>query len=137
LKGSKMLTSREVAEIIRAELAQEGDLTHALGVEEAGRAREEISALLAEGNAGVEVEDQLIAALAAREPTRARLDALLPESLSTGERGFAPLYGHSPYPPGIEIYRCPQGDYEWPRFDVGERVPHCPVHNVLLVLSDC
>jgi aspartate/methionine/tyrosine aminotransferase len=132
-----MPTPREIAEIIKSELDQGGELTQALGVEEAAHVRDEISDVLAQPDGGVKVEDQLIAVLAAREPTRARLDALLPDSLLSGERGLVPLPGYSPYPPDIEIYRCPLGDYEWPRFDLGETVPNCPAHDVPLVRSDC
>lgn len=136
-----MLTTREIAETIRAELAPGSVLSYELGVDEADHARDEISDLLAREDAGEQVEDQLIAVLAAREPTRARLDALLPDSLPSGERGVEvfPNYEQLPgryRPPGIEIYHCPQGDYQWPRFDAGEPVPECPAHHVPLVRSD-
>lgn len=139
VERSAMLTIREIAETIRAELEPGAELSDALGVGEAGRARDEISNLLARQDAGEQLEDQLVAVLAARELTRERLDALLPESLPSGERGVFASYEQLPgryRPPGIEIYDCPQGDYQWPRFDAGEPVPSCPTHGIPLVRSD-
>ncbi|OBK44799.1 hypothetical protein [Mycobacterium sp. 1081908.1] len=131
-----MPTIREIAETIGAELADDGELSRTLGVDEASHIRDEIFETLAREDSGESVEDQLIAILVSREPTRVRLDALLPDSLAAGERGYAPMPGKYPEPPDTEVYVCPQGDYAWPRFSAGEPVPVCPTHQVPLVRSD-
>jgi hypothetical protein len=120
-------TIRDVADAIHQELPT------LLEPEEAGDAGARLSDLLERADAGEDVDDELIAVLAAREETRARMDELLPEFLATGERGFEPLPGYSPEPAAVEMYRCPQGDYEWPLFEAGEPVPDCPVHGLPLV----
>jgi hypothetical protein len=79
-------------------------------------------------------EDGLFAVLVAHEPTRRRLDELLPQELEAGDRGgFSLLPGHSPEPSKPLVFACPMGDYEWLVFDVAEPVPPCPTHGSALV----
>ena len=114
-------TIRDVAEQIQAELPG------LMGTEAADVGRELAAALDGED------EDEIFAVLTSREPTRERLDALLPEDLASGERGFDPLPGISSKPSEAVWFRCPEGDYEWPAFDVGESPPLCPHHQIPLV----
>jgi len=116
-------TIRDIAERIR------GELPGLLGAE-APPVAHELDSCLDRGD-----DDGLVAVLSRHERTRERLDALLPEQLAAGERGFSPLPGHTPKPLPGTVYRCPQGDYEWPMFEAGEDVPECPQHHIALVLS--
>jgi hypothetical protein len=47
---------------------------------------------------------------------------------------YAPLLGDTPE--GGTVYVCPQGDFEWPQQNVGEKIPNCPNHDVSLVLRN-
>jgi hypothetical protein len=118
---------REVARQIGHELPA------LLGQDEGAAVRRELDGLLAEAEKGEEVDDRLLALLAAREATRVRADELLPASLEEGERGFEPLPGYPSEPPGLAVYGCPEGDYDWPQFEAGEPVPDCPLHGIPLV----
>ncbi len=120
----------EVAEAISRELPQ------LLGPDDREEVGARLSALRTRLGEGDAVEDEIIALLAEREPTRARLDELLPASALLGDRGFEPLPGRSPIPPGVELYSCPHRDYLWPRSDVAEPVPNCPNHGIALVPID-
>ncbi|MBL7487608.1 hypothetical protein I6A60_13705 [Frankia sp. AgB1.9] len=45
------------------------------------------------------------------------------------------LLAGDPGPIDADLYRCPQGDYEWEHLQAGESIPECPVHHVALVRS--
>ncbi|MGP6156329.1 MAG: hypothetical protein ACLPYS_02125 [Vulcanimicrobiaceae bacterium] len=47
-------------------------------------------------------------------------------------KSISPIDG---VPVSLDFYRCPQGDYTWPSFDLSEPVPLCPIHKIALVLQ--
>ncbi|WP_261569261.1 hypothetical protein [Frankia gtarii] len=58
------------------------------------------------------------------------------DSGPANERSDGPdLLAGDPGPIDADLYRCPQGDYEWEHLQAGESVPECPVHHVALVRS--
>jgi hypothetical protein len=119
-------------EIRRAARVIEPELSSLLGAE-APPVQQRLSQLLAEADAGKAVDTEVITLLASREVTRERLETLLgtTEGLDA-EKDYSALPGWVNTVPA-RWYACPEGDYEWPRFDVSEDVPECPVHHVALV----
>lgn len=103
----------------------------------------ELSALLAEARAGVDVEGRLVDLLTRSPVTHAWAARVLedprhrpPELQLAGDRGVGlPGLPGDPQPVDAVRYSCPlDHDFVWWRIFVGDPVPHCRYHpGVLLV----
>jgi hypothetical protein len=105
--------------------------------EEANRVDCELSELLAEAQVGQRVTTHVLHVLARHEVTRKWLADYVKEKKDQQDeanrlKSFDLLVGnHTPLP--LPLFRCPQGDYDWPRPAVGIPVPECPNHHIPLV----
>jgi hypothetical protein len=120
---------RDAARAMRGDLAV-FDLPNAQKFDRA------IAELLAAGEAGADIDEDLLELLREDPRTRLYTDFFLrvgsppaPEHLKV--RGDSMLPG-DPGPIPLVKYGCPMGDYDWYRRAVGEPVPRCPTHNVPL-----
>jgi len=91
--------------------------------------------LLARATAGEQVADAVVVVLAERPQT----DDWLRRYLAGGDeeattKGYSGLPGPVA-PVGAQRYECPQGDVVWYRRYVGQQIPTCRTHQILLVLT--
>jgi hypothetical protein len=117
------------SDILTAARSIRAEVPSLLG-QQGARVQAALDDLLAAASAGQDVDDQLWQLLVVYEPTRQRLNQLLPEVEE--ERGFEPFPGERD---AIEADRfvCPRGDYEWPVFDSDDPVlERCPNHGLAL-----
>jgi hypothetical protein len=82
--------------------------------------------LLARANRGDDVGDEILELLASTEPTRRRIDELLPVEEFDKALTDVPDFPGFGDPVEAIVYACPQCDYEYPVVEVGEVVPACP-----------
>jgi hypothetical protein len=127
------------AQIRDAARALRGDLP-ALGLPQADALDHSLSDLLAAGEAGADVDDELIELMRTDPRTRAYVELFLrfgspPDPEYVEVRGISPLPG-DPGPIPLAKYRCPMGDYDWYRRAAGQPVPSCPTHDVPLVPAE-
>jgi len=126
----------EAARVIRPFLGQ------LVGPAEGGEMDGQIADLLDRAGKGEDTTAALREVLDSREATRVftlrviadaplyRPPQLQPRKL----RGIYP--GDLPGPPqyiSVPKYVCPEGDIVWYRFSVGQKIPMCQTHHVLLV----
>jgi hypothetical protein len=79
--------------------------------------------LLARADAGQDVSDDIVDLLTADARTRSELQNRLARA---DVRGVGSDLPGRPDPAGAIWYECPQGDYRYPVFELGEPVPDCP-----------
>jgi hypothetical protein len=79
--------------------------------------------LLARAEAGQDVADGIVELLAADARTRDELHRRLARTDIRGVGGGLP---GRPDPGEAIWYECPEGDYRYPVFELGEPVPACP-----------
>ena len=123
------------ARIRDAARALRGDLP-ALELRHGDALDQALSGLLAAGEAGADVDDELLEQMRADPRTRAYVEFFFrfgsppaPEDVEV--RGVSPLPG-DPGPVPLAKYSCPMGDYDWYRRAAGQPVPLCPTHHVPL-----
>jgi hypothetical protein len=66
------------------------------------------------------------------ESTKTWLKSFLIDSSNHQRQSFEPLPGNASYV-ATDKYICPHGDYRWSRRSIGQPIPRCPTHNVLLI----
>lgn len=66
------------------------------------------------------------------ESTKTWLQSFLIDSSNDQRKSFEPLPGNASYV-ATDKYICPHGDYRWSRRSVGQPIPRCPTHDVLLI----
>lgn len=102
----------------------------------------QLDKLLAQAEAGQEVDNDIMELLTEYEPTRNELKALL-DGEPKGERSYTPLPGDLSKPVATSEYVCPNqggctcGKYPkgWVRFSIDESIPICPEQNKSLINS--
>lgn len=133
---------------LEAARAIRGDLPDLLGDDEAAhrqavRLDGDLARLLAAAGRGTDVREDVLTTLSDVPETRAWMLSFLtfgaPPDLSEQERAVpdtGPLGGGAPPGAGLAVqvprFRCPRGDMTWYRRSVGQRVPRCPTHDLVL-----
>jgi len=120
---------RDAARALRGDLAD-------LGLGRADDFDRAVADLLAEGQAGADIDDDLLELLREDPRTRAYTAFFLetgwpplPDRVTT--RGETTLSGDAgPIP--LARFSCPMGDYDWYRRSVGQPAPRCQTHNLPL-----
>ncbi|MCP2256527.1 hypothetical protein LX15_000210 [Streptoalloteichus tenebrarius] len=113
------------------------DAARAIRPRLSGALADEIDQLLARADGGEDVADALLEVLTGDDALRDEARRLLDRQVDTsrgadsGGYGMADSAGYAALPgyavPSAEImYGCGECDYEYPVFEVGEPVPHCP-----------
>lgn len=101
--------------------------------DDAGPVDHQVAKLLAQAKAGQETHEQILELLKSYPETRTWMAEFLGETRSV--KGFEELPGQG-QAISASKYRCPEDDYTWFRRVVGETVPKCPTHGVLLIPAD-
>jgi hypothetical protein len=78
------------------------------------------------------IADQIEEVLKTNEITKNWLQSFLTDLATNQCKGFEPLAGNPNYV-AADKYICPYGDYRWSRRNVGQAIPRCPTHDVLLI----
>jgi hypothetical protein len=104
---------------------------------EAQAVEKELSALLAQADAGEDIEIDIFDLLGEHEPTRQWMEtALEDKKLSGGEKTYHKPLGNSDItPPGTQKYQCPETEcsHTWISHKTRQPIPECPIHHVQLV----
>jgi hypothetical protein len=97
-----------------------------------------IAGLIADSRGGRDVTAPLTEVLTGSDATHAWVARVLENGRRLPprvlDRGFQQLPGYGEVI-DAERFECPDGDYVWYRMSVGDKVPSCPTHDRLLVLS--
>jgi len=93
----------------------------------------QVAELLAQAKAGQQVHEQILELLKSYPDTRTWMAEFLSETQVS--KGFDRLTDQG-QPISGSKYTCPEADYVWYRRVVGETVPTCPTHGVLLRPAD-
>jgi hypothetical protein len=108
---------------------------------EASAYDQEIARLIADAQAGRNVDEQLFTVLSRPADVRDWVASVLesdrnlpPRIQQVIERGYHSLPGPGE-PVDAERYECAYGDYVWYQLSVGDLVPQCPTHKRGLVSS--
>ena len=120
----------EEQEVLDAAQAIRPHLPDLIG-EEADQVDRQLEQLLTRAETGEKVKIDILRLLSRRDTTREWANRLLkvPQQYRSYERPPGRLQRVS-----VPKYVCPEGDgAPWYRFTVGDQVPLCPNHNVLLV----
>jgi len=132
--SSPSFSSHEILESARTIRAY---LPKLLTPDEAQQMDAQLSDLLAQAHTGQAVEQQILSVLTSHSRTQEWVaEFLSPTTFSRGP-------GDSVLPGRIGMitaprYVCPEGDFVWYRFSLGETIPTCPSHPHLgpLVLKE-
>ena len=108
-------------------------LSELLKAEEAQVIDNQLAQLLAQKDQK-KVDNLILEILCSQESTRQWIDQFLELKHSPEEKNksYQPIPGNPTPISGLIKYACPQGDYVWYQRQVGEPIPNCPTHKVLL-----
>jgi hypothetical protein len=122
-------------DVLNAARAIRSNLSKLLG-DEAQEVDNELDALLAQADAGEDVEIEIFDLLGGHEPTRKWMEDTLKGKKESGGEKIYLLDGDSDKTPsGRQKYKCPEAGCPetWISHKARQQIHQCPIHNVQMI----